>query len=164
MLLSSIYAGKRVLITGHTGFKGTWLSEWLLQLGANVWGYSLPPPTEPSLFIQIGLENRINHHVGDVRNSNNLTSFIKKIKPDFIFHLAAQPLVRLSYEQPFETYETNVIGTINVLEALRHLTSPCVAVFITTDKCYENKEWHYGYREIDPLGGHDPYSSSKAAA
>src|SRR3954454_3988805 len=158
------YQGKRVFITGHTGFKGSWLCEWLLSLGADVSGYSLPPPTEPALFVQLGLGKRIKHVEADIRDTERLQRTIAEAQPDFVFHLAAQPLVRYSYEQPRETYDVNVMGTLHVLEALRSLKHNCAAVMITTDKCYENREWLYGYREEDPLGGCDPYSSSKAAA
>jgi CDP-glucose 4,6-dehydratase len=160
---SGVFRGRRVLVTGHTGFKGAWLSQWLLDLGANVSGIALPPNTTPSLFQQLGLETRLDHHIQDIRNPGALAALIREMKPDFIFHLAAQPLVRLSYEQPVETWEANVLGTIHVLEALRLLDHACAAVFVTTDKCYENREWLHAYRESDPLGGHDPYSSSKAA-
>ena len=158
------FAGRRALVTGHTGFKGSWLSEWLLGLGAEVAGYALSPPTEPALFEQLGLSGRIHHTVADVRDSENVAEAVRRSQPDFVFHLAAQPLVRLSYEQPVETFATNVIGTINVLEAVRRLDSPCVVIVVTTDKCYLNREWLYGYREDDALGGRDPYSASKAAA
>jgi len=159
-----VYSGKTVFVTGHSGFKGAWLCEWLLRLGAKVTGYSLPPPTTPSLFAQIGLEQRLHHIVGDIRDTAKLATAIQTAQPDFIFHLAAQPLVRESYRIPVETYDTNVMGTIRVLEAARTLAKPCALVCVTTDKCYENKEWVHGYREEDPLGGYDPYSSSKAAA
>lgn len=162
--LSEHYRGKKVLITGHTGFKGAWLAEWLLLLGADVHGYSLLPPTQPSLFEQLGLAARLKHRVGDVRDAESVRAAVLEWQPDFIFHLAAQPLVRLSYREPVETYATNVMGTINVLEALRRATSPCAVVFVTSDKCYENKGRHQAYREEDPLGGSDPYSSSKASA
>jgi CDP-glucose 4,6-dehydratase len=158
------YRGKRVFVTGHTGFKGSWLTEWLLALGADVTGYSLPPPTDPALFQQLGLERRITHIEADIRDLDRLSGALIEAKPEFVFHLAAQPLVRLSYDQPVETYQTNVMGTVHVLEALRRLTTPCAALFVTTDKCYQNREWLYAYREEDPLGGYDPYSSSKAAA
>jgi CDP-glucose 4,6-dehydratase len=164
MVISSFWPGKKVLVTGHTGFKGSWLSSWLLYLGARVKGLSLAPDTTPSLFEQLGLEARLDHQIGDVRERKLVHSWLLEEKPDVVFHLAAQPLVRRSYIQSVETWNTNVMGTIHVLEALKHLTSPCAVVFITTDKCYENREWIYGYRETDPLGGHDPYSSSKAAA
>lgn len=162
--IQDIYKNKKVLITGHTGFKGSWISLWLLELGADVIGYSLEPPTEPNLFDSIKLKNKITHIIGDVRDEKNLFSVFKKYKPEFVFHLAAQPLVRLSYTEPKLTYETNIMGTINVLEVIRKTNSVKVCIFITTDKCYENKEWIYGYREIDPMGGYDPYSSSKACA
>jgi CDP-glucose 4,6-dehydratase len=159
-----LYRGKSVFVTGHTGFKGAWLAEWLLCLGARVHGFALPPSTQPALFEQLGLASRLHHENGDIRDPVAVKQSILAAQPDFVFHLAAQPLVRLSYEQPVETYATNVMGTINVLQALRELRKPCPAVMVTTDKCYENREWVYGYREEDPLGGHDPYSSSKAAA
>jgi len=158
------YAGKKIFVTGHTGFKGSWLCEWLLLLGAEVTGYSLPPNTNPALFNQLGLKTRLNHRVGDIRDLSKLRRALHKSKPDFVFHLAAQSLVRESYWQPVETFETNLLGTVNVLETLRTLKKPCAAVFITTDKCYENRECHRGYAETDPLGGHDPYSASKATA
>lgn len=158
------FAGKKIIVTGHTGFKGAWLCEWLLDLGANVTGYSLPAPTQPSLFAQLDLESRINHIEGDVRDAEELARAIQQAQPDFIFHLAAQPLVRESYRTPVATYATNVLGTIHLLDAARTLKKNCTVVCITTDKCYENREWVHGYREEDPLGGYDPYSSSKAAA
>jgi CDP-glucose 4,6-dehydratase len=158
-----VFRGRRVLVTGHTGFKGAWLSQWLLDLGAKVSGIALPPNTAPSIFHQLGLETRLEHHIQDIRHPGSVAGLIRELRPDFVFHLAAQALVRLSYEQPVETWETNVAGTIHILEALRLLDHPCAAVFITTDKCYENREWLHAYRESDPLGGHDPYSSSKAA-
>ncbi len=161
---SDVYRGKRVLITGHTGFKGSWLAEWLLSLGAEVTGYALPPNTEPALFDQLGLAARLQHIEADVRDLARLRQAVEAARPDFVFHLAAQPLVRLSYREPVETYATNVMGTVNVLEAVRLAGRPCVVVAITTDKCYENKEWVHSYREEDPMGGHDPYSSSKGAA
>jgi len=162
--LRTAFAGRRVLVTGHTGFKGAWLSEWLLSLGAQVTGLSLPPPTEPSLFAQLGLASRLRHEVIDIRDAGAVARLVAEVEPEYTFHLAAQSLVRLSYEKPVETYAVNVLGTVHVLEALRALRNPSVAVMITTDKCYENREWVHGYREEDPLGGHDPYSSSKAAA
>ena len=164
MAFADLYRSKRVFVTGHTGFKGSWLTQWLLELGAHVTGYALPPPTKPSMFEQIGLEGKIKHIVGDVRDLVKLSAAIAEARPDFIFHLAAQPLVRLSYEQPVETYSTNIMGTVNLLEAVRLEAKPCVVVIVTTDKCYENKEWLHGYREEDPMGGFDPYSSSKGAA
>ncbi|HVT74533.1 MAG TPA: CDP-glucose 4,6-dehydratase [Lacunisphaera sp.] len=158
-----IFRGKRVLVTGHTGFKGSWLCEWLLALGADVTGLALAPPTQPALFDQLGLAGRLHDRRGDIRDLATVRAAVAAAQPDFVFHLAAQPLVRLSYEQPVETYATNVMGTIHVLEALRGLSRPCAAVLVTTDKCYENHERPHGYAEGDPLGGHDPYSSSKAA-
>jgi len=160
-LFEDIYNSKRVLITGHTGFNGSWLSLWLIELGAEVIGYSLEPPTEPNLFESISLEDKITHIIGDVRDEGHLISVFEKYQPEFVFHLAAQPLVRLSYKEPKLTYETNVLGTVNVLEALRKTESVKVCIIATSDKCYENKEWIYGYREVDPMGGYDPYSSSK---
>lgn len=159
----SSFKGKKVWVSGHTGFKGSWLSQWLLDLGAEVHGFALAPPTTPALFDQIGLAKHIDHHIGDVRDAAAVKTHLMAVQPDFVFHLAAQPLVRASYEAPVDTYATNVMGTINVMEALRTLQKPCAAVIVTTDKCYENREWLHGYREEDPLGGYDPYSSSKAA-
>jgi CDP-glucose 4,6-dehydratase len=161
---TSFWKDKKVLVTGHTGFKGAWLSLWLVHLGTKVRGISLPPNTSPSLFNQLGLVDHLDHQIGDVRDSVLMNRLIKDWQPDVVFHLAAQPLVRRSYVEPVETWDVNVLGTIHVLEALKGLSHPCAAVFITTDKCYENREWFYGYRENDALGGHDPYSSSKAAA
>jgi CDP-glucose 4,6-dehydratase len=155
------FRGRRVLVTGHTGFKGSWLSEWLLQLGAEVTGYSLPPPTTPSMFEQLGLAGRLRHIEGDVRDLAALQAAIEDVKPEVVLHLAAQPLVRWSYSQPVETYATNVMGTVHLLEAVRQCRRPCVVVVVTTDKCYENREWVHSYREEDPMGGFDPYSSSK---
>lgn len=163
-LFNGAYAGKKVFVTGHTGFKGSWLCEWLLSLGAEVTGYSLAPNTKPALFDQLKLKSRLHHIIGDIRDLPKLRRAIQDAKPDFVFHLAAQPLVRESYVTPVETFDTNVIGTIHVLDALRGLKKSCAAVFITTDKCYENREQHRGYAETDPLGGHDPYSASKGAA
>jgi CDP-glucose 4,6-dehydratase len=153
-----------VLLTGHTGFKGAWLSEWLLGLGAEVTGFALAPPTDPALFVQLGLASRLRHVEADVRDIPQISRVVRETGPDFIFHLAAQSLVRESYSEPVETFTTNVMGTINLLEAARALERPCVVVVVTTDKCYHNREWLYGYREDDPLGGRDPYSASKAAA
>ena len=161
-IFNNAYNSKKVLVTGHTGFKGGWLSLWLKELGAEVIGYSLDPPTKPSFFEAINLKNKIIHIIGDVRDEKHLLSVFEKYQPEFIFHLAAQSLVRFSYKEPRLTYETNVMGTVNVLEAIRKSKSVKAAVIITTDKCYENKEWIYGYREIDPMGGYDPYSSSKS--
>jgi CDP-glucose 4,6-dehydratase len=161
MPFSDVYRGRRVLVTGHTGFKGSWLTEWLLGLGAEVVGYSLGPPTSPALFVQLSLAGRLHHLLGDVRDQVALARAVQETKPTCIFHLAAQPIVRTSYAQPVETYATNVMGTVNLLEAVRQADRPCVVVVITTDKCYENREWVHSYRENDSLGGHDPYSSSK---
>jgi CDP-glucose 4,6-dehydratase len=167
MAFSDLYRGKRVLLTGHTGFKGAWLAEWLLGLGAEVTGFALPPPTTPSLFSQLGLASRLRHSEGDVRDLDAVRAAFASARPQFVFHLAAQPLVRLSYDQPTETFAANVMGTANVLEAARLAADsdrPCAVVAITTDKCYENREWVHSYREEDPMGGYDPYSASKGAA
>jgi CDP-glucose 4,6-dehydratase len=163
-LFGSAFNGKRVLVTGHTGFKGSWLCEWLLGLGSQVTGLSLPPQTEPSLFAELGLGRRLRHIVGDIQEPDVVAKAVSESKPDFVFHLAAQALVRQSYVRPRETFQVNAMGTLHLLEALRNLKKPCAAVFITTDKCYENREWHHGYREEDMLGGRDHYSASKAAA
>lgn len=163
-MFHNAYQGKTVWVSGHTGFKGAWLAEWLLELGATVHGYALPPNTQPALFDALGLARRLHHEVNDLRDAAAVRRSVANAQPDFVFHLAAQPLVRLSYSDPVGTYATNVMGTVHVLDALRDLPKPCAAVLITTDKCYENREWVHGYREEDPLGGHDPYSSSKAAA
>ncbi len=162
--LENVYKGKKILITGHTGFKGSWLSTWLIELGADVIGYSLEPPTQPNLFDSLSLDRKLIHIIGDVRDEEHIFSVFKKYQPEFVFHLAAQPLVRFSYEEPKLTYETNVMGTVNILEAVRKTKSVRVCIIVSTDKCYENKEWVYGYREIDPVGGYDPYSSSKGCA
>lgn len=159
-----VYRGATVLVTGHTGFKGSWLCEWLLLLGAKVTGFALPPDTDPALFTQLDLEHRLRHVCGDIRSGDTLRRTVIDTQPDFVFHLAAQPLVRRSYRDPAYTWETNVLGTVHLLDALRDLGKPCAAVMVTSDKCYENHEQHTAYRETDPLGGHDPYSSSKAAA
>jgi CDP-glucose 4,6-dehydratase len=163
-LFLNAFSSKTVLVTGHTGFKGAWLSEWLAMMGANVHGLSLEPPDGPSLFRQLGLADRLHHQIGDIRDADLVKRVVTSIQPDFVFHLAAQPLVRLSYKEPVDTYAVNVMGTVHVLEALRNLSKPCAAVFVTTDKCYENREWIFGYREEDAMGGFDPYSSSKGMA
>lgn len=163
MLIKS-FKNKTVLVTGHTGFKGSWLSLWLLELGANVVGYALEPNTSPNLFQALELQSHIKHYIGDMRDYEKLNEVIQKEKPEIIFHMAAQPLVRESYKNPKETYEVNVLGTINLLEAVRHSDSVRTVINITTDKCYENREWVFGYRENDNLGGYDPYSSSKACS
>jgi CDP-glucose 4,6-dehydratase len=159
-----VFSGKRVIVTGHTGFKGAWLSEWLLALGAEVFGFSLPPPPQPALFDQLGLAARLHHHSGDIRDAAAVGDFVRAVQPDFVFHLAAQALVRRSYADPLETFTTNVTGTAHVLAALRSLTQPCAVVIVTSDKCYANHEAGRLYREDDALGGRDPYSASKAAA
>lgn len=159
-----VYAGKTVMVTGHTGFKGGWLSLWLKELGAHVVGYALEPPTEPSFFEAVGLTADIVSVHGDVRDEKKLLSVVQEWRPDAVFHLAAQSLVRLSYREPQRTYATNVMGTVNVLESVRRTDSVRAAVIVTSDKCYENKEWVYGYREVDSLGGRDPYSLSKSCA
>jgi len=163
-MFGDAYKNRSVLVTGHTGFKGAWLSEWLLRLGARVTGYSLPPPTSPSLCDSLGLTGRVDHVVGDVRDAAALEQLVRTQKPAFVFHLAAQPLVRRSYREPAETFAINVQGTVNLLEAVRRSGHRCNVVVVTTDKCYENRETDCSYREEDPLGGYDPYSASKAAA
>jgi CDP-glucose 4,6-dehydratase len=162
--LRQAFEGKRVWLSGHTGFKGSWLSEWLLDLGAIVHGYALVPDTIPSLFDQLGLAGRLEHEVSDIRDAEAVRNSINAFRPDFVIHMAAQPLVRRSYAIPVETYATNVMGTVHVLEALRAESNHCAAVIITTDKVYQNHESGRAYEESDPLGGHDPYSSSKAMA
>ena len=163
-VMLDFYSGKNVFITGHTGFKGTWLCRILLQAGASITGYALDPPTSPSLFIQTNTKKDIHSITNDIRNKDALIDAVTKTKPDIIFHLAAQPLVRLSYLEPSATYETNVMGTVNILEAIRLTSSVKSFVNITTDKVYENREWHWGYRENDNLCGFDPYSNSKSCS
>jgi len=163
MLLDS-FKNKVVLITGHTGFKGAWLTAWLKQLGARVIGISLAPPTAPSHYVAACIGDGITDYRIDIRDNTLLSEAIVDSEPDFVFHLAAQSLVRLSYDDPIWTWQTNVIGTLNVLEALRKISKPCSAVIVTSDKCYDNLEWVWGYRETDRLGGADPYSASKGAA
>ncbi|WP_339643031.1 CDP-glucose 4,6-dehydratase [Jannaschia helgolandensis] len=160
---AAFWSDNRVLVTGHTGFKGSWLSLWLNDMGAEVFGLALAPDTEPALFDQLGLRNRIDHAEVDLRDAEGVTARIHAVAPDVVFHLAAQPLVRRSYAQPVETWATNVQGTVHVLDAIRTAGRPCTVVVSTTDKVYQNREWTYGYRESDRLGGHDPYSASKAA-
>ena len=160
---SGVFAGKTVWISGHTGFKGSWLCLWLLRLGAKVHGFSLPPPTNPSLFEQLEIRDAIHHETGDIRDAEAVRRSIQNASPDFVFHLAAQPLVRFSYEAPVETFSTNVMGAAHVLEALRPLAKTCAVVVVTSDKCYENREDGRALSETDPLGGRDPYSASKAA-
>ncbi len=161
-LFGDVYKGRRVLVTGHTGFKGSWLSLWLSSLGAEVHGYALEPDSFPNLFEAASVEDKMaSSTIADIRDHKKLLDSIRKIEPEIIFHLAAQPLVRLSYREPRETYETNVMGSVNLLEAVRAADSVKVCQVITSDKCYENREWVYAYRENDPMGGHDPYSNSK---
>jgi CDP-glucose 4,6-dehydratase len=164
MSFNNIYRGKKVLITGHTGFKGSWLALWLLQLGAEVYGYALAPNSELDNFVTTGLDKRINHLEGDVRDGPKLSAYFNEVQPDIAFHLAAQPLVLLSYADPVNTFETNLIGVVNFFEAIRKTGSVKVAVNVTSDKCYDNNEWVWGYRENDPMGGKDPYSASKGCA
>ncbi|VXD19083.1 CDP-glucose 4,6-dehydratase [Marinoscillum sp. 108] len=156
------YAGKRVFITGHTGFKGSWLTTWLIEIGAIVKGYSLEPVHGLNLFESLEIKGNHESKIGDIRDYERLESEVVDFEPDYVFHLAAQPLVRYSYDYPIDTYQTNVIGTGNLLMAIKKLDNPCAIVLITTDKVYLNNEWHYPYRETDRLGGYDPYSSSKA--
>jgi CDP-glucose 4,6-dehydratase len=163
--VSSFWTGKRVLITGHTGFKGSWLALWLQELGAEVIGFSLEPPTVPSLFQKGRVAEGMTSLTGDVRDRGAVTEVIERHRPEVIFHMAAQSLVRPSYDAPVETYATNVMGTVHVLEAMRRVGSARVGIFVTSDKCYENEESElWGYRENDPMGGSDPYSSSKGCA
>jgi CDP-glucose 4,6-dehydratase len=163
-MFDDIYKNKKVLITGHTGFKGSWLAIWLKELGSEVIGYALDPPNEPNNFQAANLQEKMTHIHGDVCDLDRLIETFKKYQPELVFHLAAQPLVRLSYDDPKLTFDTNIGGTVNVLEAVRLSPSVKVLVNITSDKCYENKEWIWGYRENDPMGGHDPYSASKGCA
>ena len=160
----SNYEGKKVLVTGSTGFKGSWMCQWLLSLGAEVYGYSLEPPTEPAVYDQLNLKSRIDQHIGDINNYEEFKGYIQKVNPDIIFHLAAQALVRDSYSIPLETFQTNVMGTAFLLQAVNELKISTTIIIITSDKAYENKEWLFGYREIDAYGGYDPYSASKGAA
>ena len=161
--MGDIYADRRVLVTGHTGFKGSWLALWLHELGANVTGLSLPPNTKPSHFELIGLKELLLHIEGDIRDLKIVKRAFDAANPQIVFHLAAQPLVRDSCDNPKGTFDTNIGGTVNILEAIRQCPSVKAVVVITSDKCYENKEWVWGYRENDALGGHDPYSASKGA-
>jgi CDP-glucose 4,6-dehydratase len=164
-MFHSVYSGKSVLVTGHTGFKGSWLTQWLLLCGAKVTGYALDPQAHEVLYNQLDLHAQLEaDHRGDIADLPRLTKLVGDLQPDFIFHLAAQPLVRLSYDIPVETFATNVMGTVNLLEAIRRSGHPCSVVVVTTDKCYENREWLHSYREEDAMGGHDPYSASKGAA
>ena len=164
MIDRKFWGGKRVFVTGHTGFKGSWLSLWLQELGAEILGYSLQPPSNPSLFELANVAKGMTSVLGDVRDLEHLKKVVIDFQPEIVIHMAAQPLVRRSYQAPVETYATNVMGTVNLLESVRHVDSVKAVVDITSDKCYENREWHWGYRERDALGGYDPYSSSKACA
>ncbi|SDT95104.1 CDP-glucose 4,6-dehydratase [Polaribacter sp. Hel1_33_78] len=158
------WKSKKVFLSGHTGFKGSWVSLWLQSMGAIVKGYSLEPNTKPNLFTEANVEENMNSEFGDIRNLNQISKSMLDFNPDILIHMAAQPLVRLSYQEPVDTYTTNVIGTVNVLEAARSCPNLKAIVSVTTDKCYENNEWDWGYRENEPMGGHDPYSSSKGCA
>lgn len=164
MTFNNCYNGKKVLLTGHTGFKGSWLAIWLKSLGAEVYGYALAPTSAQDNFVSCGLENQIHHKIGDVRDLDALKKYFLEVKPDIAFHLAAQPLVLLSYKDPINTFETNLMGVVNFFEAVRATSSVKVAVNITSDKCYDNREWVWGYRENDPMGGKDPYSASKGCS
>lgn len=161
---SDFWKNKKVFLTGHTGFKGSWLSLWLQYLGAEVKGYSLEPYTEPDLFSKAKVSESMISEIGDIRDLDTISKSMQVFNPDILIHMAAQPLVRYSYINPVETYQTNVIGTVNVLEAARNCSNLKSIVSVTTDKCYENKEWDWGYRENEPMGGHDPYSNSKGCA
>jgi CDP-glucose 4,6-dehydratase len=163
-LFNGIYKQRKVLITGHTGFKGSWLCLLLNQLGAEVYGYALEPPTNPSLFKEAKIDELVTSYIGDIRDLAYLQEVMQKVQPEIVIHMAAQPLVRESYKIPVETYAINVMGTVHLLEACRNTPSVKAIVNVTTDKCYENKEWHWGYRENEPMGGYDPYSNSKGCS
>ena len=163
-MFKNIYAGKKVIVTGHTGFKGGWLSLWLKLMGADVHGISNDIPTVPSLFISATVDAQTKSYMEDIRDLGKMKNIFKEVQPDFVFHLAAQPIVKLAYEDPIGCMTTNIIGTANILEALRGLENECTAVMITSDKCYDNVEWIWGYKETDALGGKDPYSASKGGA
>ena len=160
----NFWKNKRVLVTGNTGFKGSWLSIWLSQLGANLRGYSLPPPTNPSLFVLSGIGEHVETTLSDIRDSDSLKKCVQKFDPEIIFHLAAQPLVRASYQDPVETFETNLMGTVNLFEAARKAKNLKVLINVTSDKCYQNNETNLPFEESDPMGGHDPYSASKGCS
>lgn len=164
MAFNNVYQGKKVLITGNTGFKGSWLSTWLLMMGAEVYGYSKDIPTHPSMFETLRLSEKLHHCFGDIRDKKQIDEYVQQVKPDFIFHLAAQAIVSTSYEEPFDTITSNVVGTASVLEAIRKITWHCTCVLITSDKAYDNVEWIWGYRETDAMGGKDVYSGSKGGA
>ncbi len=163
-IFKGVFDGKKVLITGNTGFKGSWLSSWLCKLGADVYGVSKDVPTTPAMFEILNLSQKVRHYQADLRDASRINEIFTIVRPDFLFHLAAQPIVSRSYENPLETLSSNIMGTANVLECLRKSAKPCTAVLITSDKCYDNVEWEWGYRENDPLGGKDIYSGSKGAA
>ncbi len=163
-MFNNIYKNKKVIVTGNTGFKGTWITLWLLKLGAKVYGISKDIPTTPSIFKKLDLQNKITYFQNDIRDLSCIKKIVNDVKPDFLFHLAAQSIVSRSYNDPIETISTNVLGTTNILESLRNYNKKCTAIIITSDKCYDNVEWLWGYRESDKLGGKDIYSGSKAAA
>lgn len=163
-LFSEVYKNKKILITGHTGFKGSWMAIWLKELGADVYGYALEPYTTKDNFVTTGLYKKINHTIGDIRDLEKLQAYFNSVKPDIAFHLAAQPLVIESYNNPHYNFETNLMGTVNFFEAVRKCPSVKVAINVTTDKCYQNNEWLWGYRENDAMGGDDPYSASKGCS
>jgi CDP-glucose 4,6-dehydratase len=160
----AFWQGKKVFVTGHTGFKGSWLSLWLQKMGAEVKGFALEPPTNPALFVEACVADGMESEIGDIRDLQSITASMRAFNPDVLIHMAAQPLVRLSYREPVETYSTNVMGTVHVLEAARQCPNLKAIVNVTTDKCYENREWVWGYREHEPMGGHDPYSNSKGCS
>lgn len=164
MIDKNFWQGKRVFITGHTGFKGSWLSLWLAEMGAELKGFSLQPPTDPNLFEMISLSDVMESEIGDIRDFEKLRNSMQAFKPEIVFHMAAQPLVRLSYDEPIETYSTNVMGTVHLLEAVKQTGGVKAVINITSDKCYENREWVWGYREHEAMGGYDPYSNSKGCA
>lgn len=161
-MFESTYSNKKVLITGHTGFKGAWLTLWLHRMGAHVFGISIDIPTQPSLFEVLGLESKIEHKIADIRDEKRMKELFSEYQPDFVFHMAAQPIVSMAYEDPMDTISVNVLGTASVLNACRVLQNPCQVIVVTSDKCYKNVEWDWGYRETDILGGNDIYSSSKS--
>ncbi len=163
-MVRPVWKGRRVYFTGPTGFKGSWLSLWLASMGAKVHGYALAPETDPNLFTNARITDHVEHEIGDIRDLDKLEHSLNAFKPEVVFHMAAQPLVRRSYADPIETYSTNVMGTVNLLDAIRRVPSVRAVVIITSDKCYQNHEWRWGYREEDRLGGFDPYSNSKACA
>lgn len=161
---TAFWQGKKVLVTGHTGFKGAWLCLLLRHLGAEVFGYALDPPTQPNMFSLCRVADGMQSEIGDIRDASHFSEYLRKVQPEVLIHMAAQPLVRRSYQEPVETYDVNVMGTVHVLESVRNCRSLRAVIIVTTDKCYENREWIWGYREKSPLGGKDPYSSSKACA